>query len=354
MHRAGVLADFVSKGKYSTREETLREVERRDVHPAVRPFRLHRYFQRLADSELLAGTLVAPDGRQRCSLDQLRSASGRIASARPNLIGLDGRLRPVVEAPPGWVLVELDYSQKEVGVAGAEWHDADLVTQFNQGDSYAGVAQLFYADQLSDREQALSPAEFGKARKDLRKAVKSLVLGILYGKGAQSIAADFKCTVEHAEAELRRFFDLFPQARDLADAAVRRSLRRGYGLTVTGLRRFIEPGEGRFRNAMRNHPIQGGAAAIFKTALLRIDGYFRGTSTQLLLPRHDSILVLTPADTVDDVIAACKVLMVQAVREKYPKLHPRVDAKVGSFWPTEVTLEEYHRAEFREESGAVH
>jgi DNA polymerase-1 len=345
MHRGGVLANFVRKNKYTTKDTLQRECEQRGVHPAVRPFRLHRYFQRLADGDLLAGRLLGPDGRQRCSLGQLRSASGRIASSAPNLIGLDKRLRPVFEAPAVWSLIEIDYSQKEVGVAGAEWEDAELVRQFNDGDSYAGVAQMFYADQLTPEERALTTPDFAKARPDLRKRVKTLALGILYGRGAASIAEKFQCSLEHAQAELRRFFDCFPQARDNAGAAVRRSLRRGYGLTVTGLRRFVEAGNERFRNALRNHPIQGGAAAIFKAALLRIDGYFRGTPTQLLLPRHDSVLLLTPAGTEKEVIAACKTLMVQAVREKYPQLQPRVDAEVGSCWPAELSLEDYYREE---------
>jgi DNA polymerase-1 len=351
MHRAGVLANFVRKGTYSTKDEVLRDCERRGVHPAVRPFRLHRYFQRLDDGDLLAGRLLGPDGRQRCSLGQLRSASGRIASAAPNLIGLDKRLRELFEAPAGWSLIEIDYSQKEVGLAGAEWEDPELVRQFNDGDSYGGVAQLFYADQLTPEERALPTPDFAKARPDLRKSVKDLALGILYGRGPASIAEKFQCSLEHAEAELRRFFNTFPQARDGAEAAVRRSLRRGYGLTVTGLRRFVEVGNEHFRNALRNHPIQGGAAAFFKVALLRIDGYFRGTPTQVLLPRHDSVLLLTPAGTEEEVIATCKTLMVQAVREKYPQLRPRVDAKVGACWPTELSLEDYYRRECEADQG---
>src|SRR5262249_40708255 len=155
----------------------------------------------------------------------------------------------------------------------------ELVSRFNLGDSYSGIAQLFYADHLSPAESAMSSREFKKARPDLRNNVKSLVLGVLYGRGATGIAESFGCSLDHAEAELQRFFDLFPQARDGANRAVKASLARGYGLTVTGLRRFIEVGDERARNQMRNHPVQGSAASIFKTALLRIDGYFKGTRT---------------------------------------------------------------------------
>jgi DNA polymerase-1 len=350
MGKDGVLAHFVRKDKYSTKEDVLRECERHKVHLAVRPFRLHSFFRKLANSELLAGSLIGQDGRLRCSLEQVGAVSGRITSSNPNLVGLDRRLWPIVAAELGWLLIELDYSQKEVGVAGAEWHDEQLVEQFNLGESYAGVAQLFYADQLTPEERGLSPSMFAHARPELRKKVKNLVLGILYGKGALSIAEDFRCSLAHAETELQRFFNLFPQARDLANRAVQSSLRRGYGLTVTGLRRFIEPGDERLRNTMRNHPIQGSACAIFKRALCLIDGHFRGTRTHLLLPRHDSILLLTPVGTETEVVAVCKILMALAVREKYPQLQPRIKAESGTCWPTDLTLEAYHAKECPEEN----
>src|SRR5262249_22718192 len=184
MHQAGVLSHFIRKGKYSTKQEVLKEAERKGVHPAVRPFRLHRYFRRLATDKMLAGELLSADGRQRCDLDQLRSVSGRLASSAPNMIGLDRRLRPVFEAPAGMVLGELDYSQMEVGVAGGEWHDEKLVREFNVGDAYAGIAQLFYAEQLTPGERAMSSREFKRVRPQLRNNVKSLVLGIFFGLGA--------------------------------------------------------------------------------------------------------------------------------------------------------------------------
>jgi DNA polymerase I-like protein with 3'-5' exonuclease and polymerase domains len=345
MNRAGVLQKFVVDGKYCTKDEVLRRLEQEKVHEAIKPFRLFQYFRRQAESELLAGVLISADGRQRYTLDQLGSASGRIASSKPNLVGLDGRLRPMFVAPPGYVFVEIDFKQKEIGVAAAEWNDAGLVEKFNTGDAYAGVAQSLYADQLTAEERAMPSPEFAKVKPKLRKKTKPLALGMIYGSGPRSVAAKLGVSVPQAEAELRRFFDLFPDVRNGAAGAVESSLVRGYGLTATGLRRFIEKGSGRARNAMRNHPIQGSACAIFKTALLRIDGYYRNTKTQIVMPRHDSVVLLTPAGTEAEVIAACKVIMVGAVREKYPDLQPGIDADSGVSWPTELSLEEYHRKE---------
>jgi DNA polymerase family A len=353
MSRAGVLHHFVRDGKLSTVKEVLEDCERLGVHAAVRFYRLHDHFRRLASGDVLSGRLVGADGRLRCSLDQLLSVSGRIASSKPNLIGLDARIRPVFSVGPESVLIELDKSQIEIGCAAAEWDDPDLIRLFNSADSYASVALSFYRDRLTFEEASLPPAEFMKARRDLRNQVKPLMLGIIYGKGAQSVAADLGRSAEHAERELRRFFDHFPGVREGAKRAMRASLRRGYGLTATGLRRHVEPGDGRQRNAMRNHPIQGTAAAIFKAAIIRIDRYYRGTSTRLLLPRHDSVLIQTPKETEQDVISTCRIFMIGEIRAIYPQLQPRIEHLEGISWPTKQTLEEYLDEECPGEAGGL-
>ena len=192
----------------------------------------------------------------------------------------------------------------------------------------------------------MSSQGFKEAQPKLRAKIKTLVLGILYGRGAAGIAASFGCSVEHAEEELRRFFYHFSEARDNAALAVRTSLARGYGVSTTGLRRFIESGNPRMQNAMRNFPVQSVAAAIFKSALCRVDGYLRGTRVQILLPRHDSILLLVPVEMEKSIIDAATTIMIGVVRDIYPQLQPRVDAKSGCHWPTTITLDAYHQKEF--------
>src|SRR5262249_38315615 len=52
MGRLGLLESFRRKGKLSTRQQVLREAEAKQLPPAVRLFRLHRYFVRLATDKL--------------------------------------------------------------------------------------------------------------------------------------------------------------------------------------------------------------------------------------------------------------------------------------------------------------
>ena len=346
MSKAGLLHHFELDGKYSTKREVLLRCEELGIHPAVRLFRLHRHFDRTASTLGVLPRLVSDDGRLRCSLRQLRSASGRVASVRPNMIGLDGRLRPVIAPTAGSsVLIELDYSQIEVGLAGAVWGDEALVRLFNTEDAYAAIAQSFFQDQISAEERALSPADFKARRPDLRDQCKALMLGALYGLEAESLGRKLKCSTEQAAGELERFFGQFPKAAAGARAAVEAALRNGYGVTATGFRRFIRVGDRRLRRAMRNHPVQGVAAATFKVAIARIDRHFRGTDTKLLLPRHDSILIETPTDSRDRVVAACELFMTQAVREVFPQLQPRVESKTANSWPTKQTLEGFYRRE---------
>ena len=271
-------------------------------------------------------------------LFQLESASSRIASRSPNLIGLPAVLRPIVAVPEGRVLIEIDYSQIEIGVAAVVWGDDELLRLYNQEDAYAAVAQRLFYDVLSDEERSLSALEFKAKRSDLRKMTKSILLGLLYGMGVLSLARRLKCSIEAAAGHLQRLFDTFPKARQGGELAIEHAIHRSYATSVSGFKRFIYQFHRRQQNALRNHPIQSSAAVIFKRALAKVDREYLGTDVWVLLPRHDSTLIECPASEEKRVIKRVKRLMIDAVKEVFPQMRARVEAKTGRSWPTERTL----------------
>jgi DNA polymerase-1 len=145
-------------------------------------------------------------------------------------------LRPVVVAPPGRALVELDYAQIEVGVAAAEHDDQDLIDAYNSGDVYASMAQRFYAAELTDVERNCPARDFKQQRPDLRDRMKTFVLAVLYNIQPPAIAARFDISERQAAAERERFLDLYPRLkRRLAESADYGAVR-GYAAVVSGLR----------------------------------------------------------------------------------------------------------------------
>jgi DNA polymerase I-like protein with 3'-5' exonuclease and polymerase domains len=326
MKVAGLLAHFQRGGEFSTEDRLLETVEA--LHPAIRALRMHRRYGRLANEEWLTGALMGADGRVHPVHHQLGAATGRNSCTTPNIAGIGRALRPVVTAPAGRGIVELDYSQIEVGVAAAEYDDPDLIAAFNSGDVYAAMALRFFAEKLSAEERGLAPREFKKRRPGLRDRMKTFVLAVIYNIQAPALAARFSIGAAEAERERERFLDLFPPLKRRLEESVAFGAVRGYATVVSGLRRHVEQ-YGKpstwTRNFLRNTPIQGSAAVVFKHAVVLLDREFRGTDTWLVLPVHDSIVIECAIGGLDDVAERAAQIMRSALHAYYPKLRARVD-----------------------------
>ncbi|MEO6595303.1 MAG: DNA polymerase, partial [Planctomycetota bacterium] len=313
-------------GNDSTEDTVLEPIEH--LHPAIRAFRLHGRYRRMASEEWLAGALTGADGRMHPDHAQLGATTGRNSCRNPNLAGIGRVLRPVVVAPTGRALIELDYSQIEVGVAAAEHDDPDLIAAYNSGDVYASMAQRFYAAEVSPTHRTLPPSEFKKLHRDLRDRMKTFVLAVLYNIQPPAIAARFGISQREAAAERERFLDLYPRLKQRLAESSSYGAVRGYATVVSGLRRQRST-KGRpdtwTKNFLRNTPIQGSAAVVFKHAIVLLDREFRGTPVQLVLPVHDSILIECDRQDLDEVCERAAALMRHALRHYYPKLQPRID-----------------------------
>ena len=64
---------------------------------------------------------------------------------------------------------------------------------------------------------------------------------------------------------------------------------------------------------------------MFREAVVRLYHHFLGTSTKLLLPVHDAVVIECDADKVREIGETARQIMAGAVRRYYPKLKPRVD-----------------------------
>jgi DNA polymerase I-like protein with 3'-5' exonuclease and polymerase domains len=325
MRRAGLAEHFETGAGLS--DSRLRLLE--SLSPTIRAFRLHRRYSRLASEEWLSGTLAGADGRVHPIHTQLGAATGRNTCSAPNLAGIGRVLRPVVTAPHGRAIVEFDYAQIEVGVAAAEHDDPDLIAAYNSGDVYVVMAQRFYAGELTDREKTLSTTDFRCARPDLREAMKTFVLSVFYNVQAPTLAVRFGISIAKAESERQRFLDLYPALRRRLEQSVAFGMARGYATIVSGLRRGADrraTARSWVRNYLRNTPIQGSAAVVFKRAVVLLDREFRGTDTKLILPVHDAIVIECDRGGLDHVAERAATLLRHALRSAYPRLQPKVSA----------------------------
>ncbi|NUP97424.1 MAG: hypothetical protein HUU28_14785 [Planctomycetaceae bacterium] len=320
-------------GTFSVEDEVLREIEH--LHPAIGHFRRMRRCIQIGGEPWLQVDLTGVDGRWHPEHRQLGAATGRNSCSCPNLAGISRILRPVVTAPKGRTLIELDYSQIEIGVAAAEHDDEALIEAFNSGDVYAATAKRHFHASLSEAERALSADELAKRRPDLRDRMKTMILAIIYNIQPTTIAARFGVSRSEAERERNAFLDAYPALKRGLEASVAYGNVRGRARVVSGLARFVDEGDVDrhwVANFLRNTPIQGSAAVVFKQALIELDRAFAGTSTMIVMPLHDAVLLECDQGEIEAVRARAAALMEHAFRSWYPKLRPRVHANCSAPW----------------------
>jgi DNA polymerase-1 len=328
--REGLLHLFRRNGRVSFDKNQLAALQ--DRHPAIALIRAARRVHDLQKEKILTGAFVGADGRIHPEYRHLGTHTGRQTSRWPNLLGLGRVFRPLVVAGPGRGIGEVDWSQIEVGIAAAVYHDERLVQMFNTGDVYSAMAQDFYGDQLPEADRRLPGSEFKRKHGPLRNRMKTCTLGIIYGLTPHGLALYLGTGKAQAAALQKRFMALFSALRQaLADATTFGGLR-GYAVTASGLRRYRASATGQLsnweRNWLTNHPVQGSAAVVFKAAGNRLDKLYRRYEAWLIVPMHDAFVFEAPLEVLGEVADLTGRVMCEAVQEHFPGLQPKVEVNV--------------------------
>jgi DNA polymerase-1 len=318
---------LVRNGRPTTRDEVLEQIEALD--PMVMHLRRYRRYARLRAGPLFDGLLIGSDGRLHPEHRHLAAGTGRNSCSSPNIVGITKTFRPIIVAPPGRAIVELDYAQIEVGVCGAEHHDAALVDAFNSSDVYAAVAQPFYADRLTEEERELPISAFKQRHADLRERIKTFVLAVIYNIQAQAVADRFGISLAEAKRQRATFLNCYPDVRAAMISAATDGRVRGYASLVGGLRRHIAGGN-KAVNQLINTPVQGSAGVVFREAIVQLFRHFRGTPTKLILPVHDAVVIECDTTAIEAVTEQARLIMIAAVRKYYPAITPRIEANTSN------------------------
>jgi DNA polymerase I-like protein with 3'-5' exonuclease and polymerase domains len=124
---------------------------------------------------------IGRDGRNRPSLFPFGTATGRNAHCK-SLYNAHAGMRSFMVAPPGKILVYLDWRTQEVAVAAAHSEDQELIDSYLGGDIYHTLALDSGLTKDTDRKRWKDNNE------GQRQRMKSLQLGINYGMGVRSLA----------------------------------------------------------------------------------------------------------------------------------------------------------------------
>jgi DNA polymerase-1 len=133
-----------------------------------------------------------------------------------------------------------------------------------------------------------------------RNKAKALNFGIIYGMGIRSFAQSAGISKEEARIFAEEYFEIYSGLRKFIDGLKMKAREKSYCETLYGRKRFLSfIGGFGFQAAFEeriaiNMPIQGLAADIIKTAMIKIDKYLKENNLEndirLILQIHDELI----------------------------------------------------------------
>jgi len=201
-----------------------------------------------------------PDGRVRTHFNQYGAQTGRLSSSDPvnfqNIPSHEKSIRLLFRGTPGYRIVGADFSAQEPRLVAHYSQDENMLNAYlNKQDLYSVIAsQSFnvpYEDCLEFYPEGTKivfegqevtcgyKTHLNKAGKERRTAAKSILLGLLYGRGAASVGEQIGKTREEAQEIIDKFFKAFPKVKEWIDASIEHCRKTGYVEDVGGRRRRL-------------------------------------------------------------------------------------------------------------------
>lgn len=202
---------------------------------------LSTYVRAIPQKQMNPNTL-----RVHSTFNQYGAATGRFSSKDPNLQNIPSRgihkqIRKAFIPTDGYYFVGSDYSQQEPRCLAELAGDASMMNAYVEGkDLYAEMASTLYKVPYEeclefDSEGNLNPGEY----KQRRTNTKSILLGIMYGRGANSIAAQMGISKTEAVKVIEEFKKEFPKVSEFEELQKKKCKRFGYVKTAWGRKRRL-------------------------------------------------------------------------------------------------------------------
>ncbi|WP_181164774.1 DNA polymerase [Enterovibrio norvegicus] len=247
------------------------------------------------------------------------TSTSRCTSRSPNLMNLPKESRHILKAGYGTSIIECDYKQMEIGVLAALSGDKQLISDFNTGDVYE---------------------KFGAVLTITRAQAKVILLGLIYGMSAATIATQLGVTKVIAEAYIQGFFTRYPDVKKYQDELVAQGTKQGYVTSCTGLRRTVNRQVVKSsailnweQNWFKNFPVQSSASSVFKLSIVELARELHGEQFKLLVPHYDAIVFEVPEAQASHYTEQVKAAMHRAMKKQFPMLDPQIDVKsCGQSW----------------------
>lgn len=269
----------------------------------------------------------------------ITARTGRTTCNSPNIqqCPQDSYVRNLIEARPGWKLVEIDFSQLELRVASWLSGDINMQHAYQSGsDLHSKTTEILFGDtsELSHDEQ-----------KRLRTNSKSANFGFLYGMVAKTFVAyarnyGLNLTLEDSEKIRADFFNAYPRLLVWHEECKEFARQHGYIESPIGRKRWFDNINGydfKKRSADErqaiNSPVQGFGSDLCTSALADIvfSKELDHTIFNVLASVHDAILFEIRDDYVDELVPKLKYMM------EHPSIIDGIDVPIPLVADVEVS-----------------
>lgn len=284
-------------------------------------------------------TRIDIDGRVHSTFRVHGTDTGRMSSRDPNLQNIPTIMGPQIKrafvAPPGWLLVNADYSQLELRVTAFMSRDPNLMEAYQKGvDVHRWVASFTFDKPIEE----ITSFE--------RYMAKYIDFGVLYGRSANGLTEGFEAeyifemtgsrpTLEWANEIQKKFFDGFPTLKQFIDSQHAFVRRHQYIESPTGRRRRFplidRTSVGSTERKSVNTPIQGSASDMALNSMIHLDRRLDPNEAYTICTVHDSIMFYIREDVLDKNLAIIREVMETPVIPNFD-VPLRVDIGYGTDW----------------------
>lgn len=324
-------------------------------------------YQRFKEIKKLLGTYVdkIPQVKEPkinavyTTYNQYGAKTGRFSSSDTvskinlqNIPSKEKRIRKIFKARDGYKLVGGDFSQIEPRVLAFLSGDESMINAYREGkDLYAIMGSQVYQLPYEDCREFYPDGTVNAEGKHRRTTMKSVLLGIMYERGATAIGEQFNKSAEWAQQLIDNFYKSFPKINQYRLKIENMAETYGYVTTITGRKRRLpdmqleDKDDYRYQEAHRqslNSVIQGSSADIMKLSMIAIynDPRYKALDCHMIITVHDELIMEVPEEHIKEG-AELLVGTMKRVGHSLIDLPMSVDAEVNDYWYGENLAEKY-------------
>ena len=249
------LAKNAKEKKKGTGADILQAINNEFTNLVIQYRKLDKLISTYTDK--LPQEIKTKTGKIHASFNQNGTDTGRFSSSDPNLQNIPSKnvdIRKMFIACKGseqyrhtknvdtltHVFVGSDYSQQEPRILAYLSKDESLRNAYLQGkDIYATVGSIVYNCRYEDCLEFNPDGSVNEEGKKRRNSMKTVVLGIMYGRGDASVAEQLDISVSEAKKIIQQFFDAFPNVKKWVNDTINFAKKYGYIVTLYGRKRRL-------------------------------------------------------------------------------------------------------------------